>query len=687
MSNPSDHRTRVPPRRAMFYSVLLSAFVFGALELVLTLCGVKPSVTTEDSSVGFESRIPLFVPGTGPDADDHVTASNKQRFFNAQKFKTEKPKGTARIFCLGGSTTYGRPYNADTAFSAWLAEYAKALAPQQEWDVINVGGISYASYRVVKLMKELTAYAPDYFVVYTGHNEFLEERTYGKLRRKSPLLQGLRHRLRHTRVYSLLERATHAPPALPGAQSDAQPGLRSEVHTVLDESVGPAAYRRNDLMHEHVRAQFEDSLRQMIELSRACGAKLIFVAPASSLNDCSPFKSECMNPVNEGRMAGLLHDTRVAMNADHVEEALALANSAVRLEPRYAHAHYALARALLADGATQEARNHFRIARDEDIVPLRAPSDIVDTVRRVARDANIPLVDFETLAASDTRYPAANGIPGRDLFMDHVHPTIEGHGIVARALIHEMTRAGWLTPTQALTPALDARIEKTVLARVDQEATGLALRNLAKVLAWAGKNEDAARLAQSSIELVGEDSECSFILGLVAYNVDEFSAAEGHYADAVRLAPTYVKARHNLSIVWSKLGRSDDAIRGFLHVLDAAPDHPNARYNLARAYMRAERYADAAAAFSICLDENSDDTDVTYFLGRCYLKIDDFERAREAFATTTRLNPEDAAAHYELALLDLDEDDVDSARTRLKRAIELDSDWGEPRLALERLVP
>jgi tetratricopeptide (TPR) repeat protein len=683
MSNPSDHRPRVPPRRAMFYSVLLSAFVFGALELVLTFCGVKPSVTTADSTAGFESRIPLFVPGTGPDAGYHVTASNKQRFFNAQKFKSEKPKGTARVFCLGGSTTYGRPYSADTAFSAWLSEYTKALAPQHAWDVINVGGISYASYRVVKLMKELTDYAPDYFVVYTGHNEFLEERTYGKLRRQSPVLQGLRHGLRHTRVYSLIERATHASPALP----DAQPDLRSEVHTVLDESVGPAAYRRNDLMHANIRAQFEDSLHQMVELSRACGAKLIFVAPASSLNDCSPFKSECMNPVNEGRVAALLHDTRVAMNAGHVEEALAFAQSAVRLEPRHAHAHYALARALLAHGATQEAHNHFQIARDEDIVPLRAPSDVVDTVRRVARAANIPLVDFEALAANDNHHPAANGIPGQDLFMDHVHPTIDGHGIVARALIDTMIDSGWLTPTQALTPVLEATIEKTIRARVDKEATGLALRNLAKVLAWAGKNEDAARLAQSSIELVGEDSECSFILGLVAYNIDDLSAAEGHYADAVRLDPTYVKARHNLSLVWSKLGRSDDATRGFQHVLDAAPDHPNARYNLARAYMRAQRYPEAIAAFHVCLGKNPDDADVTYFLGRCYLKTDDFERAREAFVTTTRLNPEDAAAHYELALLDLDEADVNSARTRLKRAIELDPDWAEPHLALERLAP
>ena len=47
-------------------------------------------------------------------------------------------------------------------------------------EIINTGGISYASYRVARLMEELLAYQPDVFVIYTGHNEFLEKRIYHK---------------------------------------------------------------------------------------------------------------------------------------------------------------------------------------------------------------------------------------------------------------------------------------------------------------------------------------------------------------------------------------------------------------------------------------------------------------------------------------------------------------------------
>ena len=47
--------------------------------------------------------------------------------------------------------------------------------------MINAGGISYASYRVAVVIKELARYEPDLFIIYTGHNEFLEERTYRTL--------------------------------------------------------------------------------------------------------------------------------------------------------------------------------------------------------------------------------------------------------------------------------------------------------------------------------------------------------------------------------------------------------------------------------------------------------------------------------------------------------------------------
>ena len=82
---------------------------------------------------------------------------------------------------MGGSTTYGRPYFDNVSFCGWLRAYLQAADPTRNWEVINAGGVSYASYRVAILMEELVEYDPDLFIVYSGHNEFLERRTYPQI--------------------------------------------------------------------------------------------------------------------------------------------------------------------------------------------------------------------------------------------------------------------------------------------------------------------------------------------------------------------------------------------------------------------------------------------------------------------------------------------------------------------------
>src|SRR5690606_4964545 len=173
------------------------------------------------------------------------------------------------------------------SFSAWLRELLPAASADTQWEVINAGGISYASYRVAALMEELAQYEPDLFIVYTGHNEFLEERTYGDLRRKPAALLETASALSWSRTYSVLHRML-VQPQRPAASSV----LPAEVDAVLDHTVGPVSYQRDDRWHEQVLAHFELNLVRMAQIARSCGAELVLVVPAVNLKDCSPFKSE-----------------------------------------------------------------------------------------------------------------------------------------------------------------------------------------------------------------------------------------------------------------------------------------------------------------------------------------------------------------------------------------------------------
>jgi hypothetical protein len=145
---------KLPVWKKVIFSITAIVLFFGILELVLALCGVQPKLLDQDPFVGFSSNVPLYLLETDSDGRQVLATAPNKTLFNHQQFPQEKPPGTYRIFCVGGSTTYGRPYNDTTSFAGWLRELLPVVDARRRWEVINAGGISYASYRVVHLMKE-----------------------------------------------------------------------------------------------------------------------------------------------------------------------------------------------------------------------------------------------------------------------------------------------------------------------------------------------------------------------------------------------------------------------------------------------------------------------------------------------------------------------------------------------------
>ena len=181
-----------------------------------------------------------------------TTASNKKDYFNRQEFTRGKPPGTYRIFCMGGSTTYGRPYDDSTSFAGWLRELLPVADGSNNWEVINAGGISYASYRVAHLMEELINYQPDLFIIYTGHNEFLEERTYSQIRDIPTAVQSTVSLLARTRTWAAMTTALQSLGIYPQAEKEGRDKLAVEVDILLDQSAGLDRYTRDDQLRENI---------------------------------------------------------------------------------------------------------------------------------------------------------------------------------------------------------------------------------------------------------------------------------------------------------------------------------------------------------------------------------------------------------------------------------------------------
>ena len=449
---PPEDKTpkRTPLWQAIVLPLVSILVFFLLLEGGLALFGIKPVLKTEDPFVGFASNAPLFAPAPGPRGSQWlVTAQNKRGYFNVQGFPQTKAPGTYRIFTLGGSTTYGRPYDDKTSFSGWLREFLPMADSQRNWEVINAGGISYASYRVAHLMEELINYQPDLFIIYTGHNEFLEERTYGQIRDMSPLVRNTVSVLNKTRTWSAMNSAMKSLGLHPQQEEAKRDTLGARVDTILDLTVGLDHYKRDDTLRENILEHYRLSLERMVALARSVGAEVIFVTPASSQNDCTPFKSQHtpgLEPSAQQRTEQMLAQAKEAMRTEAWQKALDILETAAAEDPRHAELQYRRGQALLALGRFDEAKDAFRIASDEDICPLRALTPMNQIVKDVASEQQVALVDYVEILERQMQAKKGYPIPGAELFLDHVHPTIEGHKILAVALLQKMIDQGLVQP-------------------------------------------------------------------------------------------------------------------------------------------------------------------------------------------------------------------------------------------------
>ena len=190
---------RMGRRRKIVLACVVCVGFFAALEGILWLAGVDTVIEREDPFRGFSRLVRVFQ----RDGQTYRTRPDEQfKTFNNQAFAADKPGNGVRLFCLGGSSSYGYPWNAQAAFTAVLGDVLDAAHPDRRFEAINVSGISYAMYRLRIVAEELIEYEPDVFIIYSGNNEFVERSFYDELKSRGEQRNRVDHVLSHTRVYS-----------------------------------------------------------------------------------------------------------------------------------------------------------------------------------------------------------------------------------------------------------------------------------------------------------------------------------------------------------------------------------------------------------------------------------------------------------------------------------------------------
>lgn len=446
-SDVVDHSSSVSGRRSRFRATAFRLFAIAVgllplvvVEIVCRLGGWGLPERYDDPFVGFSAVRPLFV--STADGSRYEIAPNRLTHFMPDGFANSKPAGEFRVFVLGGSTVQGRPWSIETSFTSWLELSLQAADPSHPWRVVNCGGVSYATYRLVPILEEVLAYEPDLIIFCEGHNEFLEDRTYGEIKHASPWFTRMHETAARLRTYNLLRVAIRGRATSTETEQPATT-LPAEADARLDYARGTDAYHYDPAWQHDCIEHFAFNLRRAVAVCRSRGVPLMLINPPSNL-DWPPFKAEPRDDLSPDEKAAVarLRDEARKHYGDNLHEAVRMLEQAVAIDDRDAGLWYDLGKCRMQIGDDAAARAALVRAKDADVCPLRILSPMNAIVLRTAAETGTPLVDADALFTD--RSPGR--INGAKWFVDHVHPTIEGHQLLADALADELVREGFVRP-------------------------------------------------------------------------------------------------------------------------------------------------------------------------------------------------------------------------------------------------
>ena len=521
-------------------AILLGLLPLALLELALHLFGIGADAATDPLS-GFNSRIPLFE----RDGANYHTAKAREPFVSFQEFPAKKSSNTFRVFCFGGSTVYGHPYLSDTAFPKWLEIELSARVTNRTFDVINCGGVSYASYRIAPLVREVIQYQPDLIIVATGENEFLEDRTYHSIKNRSRARRWIEDTLQSSRIVSIARDWLHHKNT-----SSAPPTGNVEIQTKLDSPGGYASYHRDDRWHDQVAEQFEDSLRQIVQTCQTARIPLFLIKLGCNLRDCPPYKSEHPADISTANeQAWQQHfDAGAAEEKTDPHSAMAEYRAAEKIDPRYALLLYRMGRLLDEQKKESEALDYYIRARDEDVCPLRMPTRHEQILSRVAAERRVPLIDAAGIIAAQS----LDHIPGNDWYLDHVHPNIGGDQLISQALAEQAISMQLASPAR---PWSDTERE-TAYTRHMQNLPNSYLAEGSRRIEWL---EHWARREKLYDESLPRDAEAFLRAGFRHIEVADYDNAQREINNGLRMNPALTNIVQREASLLRKEGRPNTA--------------------------------------------------------------------------------------------------------------------------------
>ncbi len=627
---------------AMGLAVLLLA------EAALRVAGYG-GTERNDPMAGF-AGLQLFEEIRNEDGCDvYRTSPAFSQSFNEQEFPAAKGEGTFRIFCFGGSSAFGFPQGAEIAFPRWLKDRLEVRDPSRQWEVLNLGGVSYASHRLRLLMHEVVRYEPDLFVVYSGHNEFVEKNFYENVLDADSTTVKLDVTLaRWSRLYSLMRTCIRN--LRDRAGGTPEPG---EGDMVFDVVVRRRTVRMNPEILAETLQNYLDNLKAMVGLSRANGVPIVLLTTPPNLRDWAPdgsahrdgLSSDELRSFDQLMASGMqaLDTGDAQMAAEHFRQTLAI-------DEEYAEAWYRLGQAAQRVPDEETARDAYSRARDSDVLPIRALAAMEQTVTDLGGETDTPVIDI----ARAFRAESQDGQIGREMVMDYVHPTIRGHQVIAAEIEKWMLDAEYIPEPAEERAAIELRItqaQEAAKRKLESQMTEspTELLNEAYALRNQGKYDEAIAKARQAAAAKPMWATARNALATLYYDKGMVAEAEAEFRAGINIDPLDDRSLTGLGSLLLRTGRHAQAEVFLRRACEARPESATAASNLGKLLGMTGRLEESKAVLEQAIALDPKQTGARTDLGVVLSRLGDVEGAMEQYRQVVTLEPTHAIAHYNLA--------------------------------------
>lgn len=210
-----------------------------------------------------------------------LQASHNSFGFRGEEIAWDKPEGTLRVLCLGGSSTYGEAVSSDeNTWPSQLGTLLNKASTSEDFEVINLGVPGYTTFESLTQLATLgLELQPDVVLIYHAMGDLravladsvAPDNTHFRTNWPTTYRGDLDALFEYSRVYRLA-RSVVTDNAVRRLEGDV-------IATRGDQST------ESGLPHHQGFANYERNLRSMVALARSGGAKVFLINPAVDHRD------------------------------------------------------------------------------------------------------------------------------------------------------------------------------------------------------------------------------------------------------------------------------------------------------------------------------------------------------------------------------------------------------------------